>query len=261
MEPHNLEEIVQQKTVFTCASCQREVREGSTFCGYCGKQLANKSNEDVKELNQLFPTLAYYFITIVLLSVYKFTPVFDQSFRDHAIVTAIDVCIVVFFAVFYWKMLLPLFAIKRINAGILLGVICLAVAAAVVVNYTGELINIALFNDSYYSLPLFESTSYPFVFATLFICVQPAIFEEIAFRGFLFNNISQLTSPKATIYITAFLFGIMHLAFVSLLWLVPLGLAFAYLRERYHTLWYGIVGHFVYNFTILLLEYYVLYQP
>ncbi|TXH26639.1 MAG: CPBP family intramembrane metalloprotease [Cyclobacteriaceae bacterium] len=47
----------------------------------------------------------------------------------------------------------------------------------------------------------------------------------------------------------------MHLAFISLIWLIPIGLAFGFLRSRYNTIWYGIVGHFVYNFCITVYEF------
>jgi membrane protease YdiL (CAAX protease family) len=86
-------------------------------------------------------------------------------------------------------------------------------------------------------------------------CVSPAIFEEIAFRGFMFENLQALASSKEAVYISAILFGIMHLSFISLLWLIPLGIIFAMLRVKYNTLWYGIIGHFIYNFTITVLEF------
>jgi membrane protease YdiL (CAAX protease family) len=88
--------------------------------------------------------------------------------------------------------------------------------------------------------------------ATLFIAVQPAIFEEITFRGFLFNNLKQVSGGPSAVYITGFVFGMMHLALISLLWLVPIGLAFGYLRNKYNTLWYGVIGHFTYNFIIVM---------
>jgi len=41
----------------------------------------------------------------------------------------------------------------------------------------------------------------------------------------------------------------------SLLWLVPIGLAFGYLRDKHNTLWYGMIGHFAYNFSITFFEF------
>ncbi|HYF70621.1 MAG TPA: CPBP family intramembrane glutamic endopeptidase [Ohtaekwangia sp.] len=86
-------------------------------------------------------------------------------------------------------------------------------------------------------------------------CILPAVFEEVAFRGFMFTNLQAVTNTKSVIYITAFLFGVIHLSFISLLWLIPIGIVFAVLRARYNTLWYGVVGHFTYNFTITLIEF------
>ena len=64
-----------------------------------------------------------------------------------------------------------------------------------------------------------------------------------------------MTTPTGAVYITAFVFGIIHLAVISMLWLVPLGLIFGMLRAKYNTLWYGVIGHFTYNLGFILLEY------
>lgn len=42
---------------------------------------------------------------------------------------------------------------------------------------------------------------------------------------------------------------------ICMLWLVPGGLIFAFMRMKYNTLWYGIVGHFTYNFVITVLDF------
>ena len=47
----------------------------------------------------------------------------------------------------------------------------------------------------------------------------------------------------------------MHLQIISLLWLIPIGLVFGLLRNKYNTLWYGVIGHFVYNFSITVYEF------
>lgn len=130
-----------------------------------------------------------------------------------------------------------------------------ALLGSVIISWIANIIQISISDDVFYNPYLFQDTGSPFLLATLFICVQPAIFEEVAFRGFLFTNIQKIASPLGAVYVTSFLFGIIHLAVISLLWLVPIGLAFAFLRLKYNIIWYGVIGHFTYNLGITILEF------
>jgi uncharacterized protein len=130
-----------------------------------------------------------------------------------------------------------------------------AILGSFVVTWVANMINVSINDDVFYDTYLFEDTPFPLLFSVLFIAVQPAIFEEVAFRGFIFNGIKKVTNASGAIYTSAFLFGIMHLQIISLLWLIPIGLVFALLRNKYNTLWYGVVGHFTYNLCITLNEF------
>ena len=94
------------------------------------------------------------------------------------------------------------------------------------------------------------------VVAFLFIAITPPVFEELAYRGFLFNQLEKVTSPQTTIILTAFIFALVHFSIISLLWIFPFGLLLGYLRYKYNTLWLGIVIHFIHNLIVLSLDYY-----
>ncbi|MFZ6010642.1 MAG: type II CAAX prenyl endopeptidase Rce1 family protein [Bacteroidota bacterium] len=239
-----------------CVACGHAVSESASFCSACGKPIEHVTPGQLDAMTVLTPTLIYYFVTLLLLGIYKFTNVWDSSFESTVVVTIFDVAIVVIFWILYGRSLAPLFSFKNVRIKIVLLVMLGCVAGAVVVHYLAAAINVAINDhDVFYDYLIFGTTDHPKLFAVLFICVQPAIFEEVAFRGFLFNNVQQLTTQETTVYVTSFMFGVLHLAFLSLFWLVPIGLAFAFLRKRYNTLWYGIVGHFTYNFIIIFFDY------
>lgn len=243
-----------------CNSCGVGLAQHAIFCPSCGIKIDEEeqsTNSDV--IQTLAPSFVYYFLTLIILAVYKLTSLFDDSFESLVIVTVVDVILVLFFWFYFSKSLAPLFSVRSVQIPIILKVIAGCIAGAVAVYYIADLINLALFDDTSYSYGIFMGTSHPELYAILFVCVQPAIFEEVAFRGFLFNNIQEVAPKDATVYITAVLFGIMHLAFLGLFYLIPIGIAFALLRSKYNTLWYGIIGHFIYNFTITALEYINLY--
>jgi membrane protease YdiL (CAAX protease family) len=239
-----------------CAKCNEVLLSDEKFCGYCGQEVAIQEGAvDDDAFTVIQPTLVYYFATLVLLSIYKFTELFPEGIEGLLAISVIDVVIVIVFWGYFFRDLRPLFSLRKLDLKIMLFTVGGAFAGAVMISRLAELINISLFDDVYYSPYSFEDTSQPFLWAIIMTCLQPAIFEEVAFRGFMFTNLQVLSSPRGAVYISAILFGVMHLSFISLLWLVPLGIIFAMMRLRYNTLWYGIIGHFIYNLTITVIEF------
>jgi membrane protease YdiL (CAAX protease family) len=243
-----------------CAHCGASVKTTDVFCSHCGRELkatAPQPREDV--FTTLSPALLYYFGTLILLMVYKFTPAFPEGFEGQVVISLLDIGIVIAFWIYARRDLAPLFSFSGLRTKIILLTVIGALAGSGVISLIANWINVSISDDVFYNPYLFEDTQFPLLISVLFICVQPAIFEEVAFRGFLFSNLEKVTSPAGAVYISSFVFGLLHLAFISLIWLVPIGLAFAFLRFRYNTLWYGIMGHFTYNLGITLIEFYQIF--
>lgn len=241
----------------TCMHCGAPAKITDIFCSYCGRELSATvapPREDV--FTTLAPSLLYYFATLILLMVYKFTPAFPEGFEGQVAISLLDIGIVIAFCIYARRELAPLFSVSRLSVKIMLLTVVGALVGSVFISQVANWINVSISDDVFYNPYLFEDTQFPFLISVLFICVQPAIFEEVAFRGFLFSNLEKVTSPAGAVYISSFVFGLLHLAFISLIWLVPIGLAFAFLRLKYNTLWYGIIGHFTYNLGITLIEFY-----
>lgn len=238
-----------------CVGCGGVIEPDDRFCGSCGTSLlADTPKPSSDAFTLLTPSLVYYFVTLTLLAAYKLTDIFDGGFESFVGVTIADTLIVVVFWIVARKDVAPLFSFKGVRISIVLLTMAGAILGCLAVSVTANFINVSLFESTFSDSWLFEGTSAPLLYAVIFTCVQPAIFEEVAFRGFLFNNIQQVTTAASTVYITAFVFGIIHLAVISMIWLVPLGLVFGMLRARYNTIWYGIIGHFTYNLGFVLLE-------
>lgn len=241
-----------------CTKCSETISASDRFCGHCGKEISTDNNtvkEDV--FNLLTPTLVYYFTTLVLLAAFKLTEIFPKGFEGMVIISVVDIILVLVFWGLYFNKLKPLFSLATLDIRIVVLTVLGALLGAVVINFIASLIQVSIQDDVFYNTYLFEDTSNPYLWAILFICVQPAIFEEVTFRGFLYTNLERVTSPMSAVYITGFIFGVIHLSFISMLWLVPIGLIFAFMRMKYNTLWYGIIGHFTYNLGITLIEFFV----
>jgi membrane protease YdiL (CAAX protease family) len=125
--------------------------------------------------------------------------------------------------------------------------------ALLILNFQEYIFNLAnrrLPND--YGIYL---SDYKIIFGLIFYATLPAIFEEIFFRGLIFDKLKLIYSVKNSIIISSILFYLIHLVFgtfLSFLYIIPLGLFLGYLRNRYNNLIYPIVCHFFYNFIIFV---------
>jgi membrane protease YdiL (CAAX protease family) len=116
--------------------------------------------------------------------------------------------------------------------------------------YIFNLVNRKLPND--YGIYL---SDYKILFGLIFYATLPAVFEEIFFRGLIFDKLKLIYSVKNSIVISSILFYLMHLifgTFISILYVLPLGFFLGYLRNRYNNLIYPIISHFFYNFVVFL---------
>jgi len=90
------------------------------------------------------------------------------------------------------------------------------------------------------------------------VALQPAIFEELAFRGVMQEGLNKITDSRQAIFISAFLFTLLHMSFISFFWLMPFALWLGYIRMKEKTIWYGMIIHFCFNTTACFLEFFEL---
>ncbi|WP_420388127.1 CPBP family intramembrane glutamic endopeptidase [Roseivirga sp.] len=95
-----------------------------------------------------------------------------------------------------------------------------------------------------------------FIFGLIAISILPGIGEEIMFRGVLQNSLHRLAKNKhVAIWISAFIFGAIHMQFFGLLPRMMLGAAFGYLYVWSGNIWYPIIAHAVNNGIGVILAY------
>ncbi len=103
-------------------------------------------------------------------------------------------------------------------------------------------------------LSVLYQEGFGFAWAILLVCVQPAVFEEVAFRGIIQGSLDSVLGAKESLIVTALMFGILHLSFVSLPHLLVMGLALGWLRMRTGSLLPGMALHFCHNFFVIAQE-------
>ena len=88
----------------------------------------------------------------------------------------------------------------------------------------------------------------------LAMCAAPAFFEELMFRGIIFNHFRRFGSAAA-IVLSAFLFAIVHYSALNFIGPFVLVLIFGLITAKTHRIIYAIIGHFAVNLTALVLTY------
>jgi len=96
---------------------------------------------------------------------------------------------------------------------------------------------------------LITSSSWPtFAIVLLIIGVLPALGEEIIFRGLIQPAVIKSTgSAHFGIWVTALMFGLVHMQFAGVLPRVFLGAVLGFLAYYSQRLWIPIIVHFLFN--------------
>ncbi len=240
----------------TCNECNQPVKDQSEYCQYCGAHLPGQ----VVTIN-IFNNLSlrrvflFYFVYLFISLLVKHTRWFagyDQLFWVELVLGIITF----WFAWLNRKEMLPVIRFTHLRWSIFLLIILFAALASGLVNYSMRQVNISFFNADINYFNAYRLYYFPTAIMIYSIAIVPAIFEEVAFRGVLYNYCANFLDDKLVVAVTAFLFAIMHLSLLSLIWLVPFGFLLGHLRRKYNTLWYGIAFHFVFNLIAVLLDLY-----
>jgi membrane protease YdiL (CAAX protease family) len=129
-----------------------------------------------------------------------------------------------------------------------------AVLLAVVVNVLIRWLNRKLFHRDMHFYRSFLYLKYPKLAMLMLVVFLPAFFEELAYRGIILESLLRLADRRRAIFLSAILFAVVHMSFISFFWLVPFAIWLGNVRDREGTIWYGVLIHFFFNGTACLFE-------
>ena len=101
---------------------------------------------------------------------------------------------------------------------------------------------------------LFFPHGYGWGWIILLICIQPALVEELAFRGILQTTLRDTMKSWDAIVVSALAFSIMHWSLPILVPFFLFGAWLGWLRHRTESLWPAMIAHFSHNLLIVLDE-------
>ncbi|MCO4293784.1 CPBP family glutamic-type intramembrane protease [Solitalea sp. MAHUQ-68] len=245
------EEEVQIKP---CSQCEVAIPVSSKFCGTCGAlQTEGYSIDEEERLRGVKQVGFFYTIEFIICLVVKFS----ELFRDLFSLILIDSFMAIVSIVFYAQNWIDNKQLLRFTNFSVLKVfkyIGLTICFSLLVNISMSWINRSLFDgDNYYSL-FFDNYKYSKILMFFFVALTPALFEELAYRGFVLQGLLNVMDKWQAIFLTSFLFALIHLSPISMVWLLPFALWLGYIRTKENTLWYGIIIHFFFNATACTYE-------
>jgi len=168
------------------------------------------------------------------------------------VVTVIDALIVGFWAMSRGRTIAPLI-VQPVAVGWLAFAATLAPVTFGIAHVFVTALNGALGLEEIQVTPGFVDAGYGWAVIVLVVCVQPAIIEELAFRGIIFNGLLSFLSRTETIVVSSFMFMLIHIGMLGVPQLV-LGIILAWMRLRTGSLLPCMILHFTHNFLVVLSE-------
>jgi membrane protease YdiL (CAAX protease family) len=242
--------------IINCDECNVEVIETQRYCYNCGAYLGAQAVTinvfNNKDLRRIF---IFYFTYLFICLFVKHT----SYFRSYDQLFWVEVALAAVTLRFAWLNRHEMKPVLRFNnfrwwrAALLM---ILAVGFSCLVSYTVREVNVTFFHRDVSYFNGYKLYYFPILLMIYSVALNPAVFEEMAFRGVMYNNCSAFLDERLVVAVTAFLFAIMHLNLLSLIWLIPFGFLLGHLRRRYNTVWYGILFHFAFNLTACFVDLY-----
>ena len=242
---------------YQCTHCQLATAADARFCNHCGRLQSIHAAEGVQKQQRLITLTVFFGVHLLVCLLANFTS-YTRGLIPLFIVDAVLSSFTLVYVVLFWNELRHLFRWAHFS---LLKLCCYgatAVLGAILVNYAVKWVNKTIFDAESYYYDAFSHLKYAKLVTILMVALQPAIFEELAFRGVMQEGMNKITDTKQAMFITAFLFAILHMSFISFFWLLPFALWLGHVRMKEDTIWYGMVIHFCFNTTACFLEFFEL---
>lgn len=240
-----------------CQNCSKPIRLSSKFCRHCGAQQAIDDTRDV-DRDVVIALGAFYLLEFTICALVTYNESF-HGLKCLLIADGIMAGLAIFFSAYLANDILPIFRWPGFSIKKVLLYVSIAIVSSIIVQYLMKWLNYKLFATDRYYYYAFTDFKHPMLWMILITAVSPAIFEELGYRGFIMGGLLRLIDKRQAVFISSFVFALIHLSILSMAWLLPFALLLGYVRVKENTIWYGVLIHFTFNAVSCLFEYYQLH--
>ena len=113
---------------------------------------------------------------------------------------------------------------------------------------------IAILYNLYISVIIpYNISSIPIYYQILSSGFIGPIYEELLFRGIVYNKFKQFKSKSKSMFLTTLLFAIMHFSIIDFIYTIVMGYLFIKIYDKTNKLRYSIILHICVNISVILL--------
>lgn len=236
-----------------CKYCGAPWQTGWTACPGCAARSTSPAYLPTVDGPSAKPIVSALCLYFALLLTSLVAIISEENVHTDLCLEAVDAAIVLIWAAVGWRHLLPVLRtlgpVKWYAASLGMAVasfICASLAAA-------SLVDLLDIPEILYLDRFFEE-GYGWSMVLVSICVQPAVIEELAFRGIIYNGLGRILNPREVILVSAVLFMVIHLSVASFPHLLLLGLALGYVRWRSGSVYPCMLLHCTHNLLCVVTE-------
>lgn len=252
---------------FLCPTCAGSVTSSAAYCRHCGKHLAGEQlltaraptdpsevhpSGDWGELRQLL----WFYGSLLGITV-LYSAALSLQLAPHAwLHAAASTGSALLTSVFAWKYrhrIRPVLGVPRASAIGWLGLLVGSVLAVFLLELYFWSARALGFRFIHY-WPQFEAEGWPRWAGFLLVSVAPGIFEETAFRGFIYEGLKRVMRPRDALLAQAMAFSALHITPVVFVSHFVMGLGLGLLRDRTRSLYVSMMAHAAWNAWVLWKE-------
>jgi len=244
-----------------CKNLSLSTESDSSFCIQCGLAVNNYVGSSAKNGGGSIKQ-ALLFVLIHGTVVYSFG-CFDflQTLNWSIAINIISAVVAAIFFMVNWSMFKDLLLWPDFSIVLLFRYCIVAILGSLAVSFIVSGIYYVSYSR-HFSYHLFYSLHRNKLGLIVILnTLVPALFEELAFRGFLLGKLMVSIGRKKAIIISSVIFAIMHRSVIGFFWITPFAFLVSQIRIKEKTLWYGVAVHFCFNLTATLLEIYYFNSP
>jgi uncharacterized protein len=237
-----------------CGECGAAWTQAASACGQCGKPRARAAAITTTGMSSgvgLVSALALYFVLLGTLLA-SFVLETQDFFEVLDTILIVDTIVVLIWAFVHRADLAG--PLRTLGERRYWGIAVAAVPATVAIAYVNSWAATNLVSTPQVdALELCINAGYGLPLLMLTWAVQPAVIEELAFRGIIFERLSAIVEPRAAIMIAAIAFTTLHLALLSAVFLMCLGLLAGWLRWKSGSIYPAMTLHLLHNAAVVTL--------
>ena len=220
-----------------CIACNREIQENTHFCRHCGatQQVLKQNEHDPRKVLNIVGL--FYGVDMLMCLVIKFNDSLHEL-RYYLVFDTVNTILTIGFILYAFQNIKPCLRWNNFSVKRLMLYMVIAILSSIVVQYLVGMVNHKLFDEDEYYYFTFAGTAFPKLFMFLMIAVQPALVEELGYRGLIISQLNTVLDTRQVIFISAFIFALIHLSIFSMLWIIPFGIfwvMFVKRKTRYGT--------------------------